>query len=109
MRRASFFCWPGVSGPVISGPCGSRSTQPLGARWTWGPCGLQGTARGRPRRRSRWCGGPAWPGPAIPGGPANGPGPAGSRTVRTLAPGGGVNVKLDGSGRANDSAVKPTL
>src|SRR5215468_5229704 len=39
-----------------------------------------------------------------------GPSPAGAAvTVFTFAPGGGVNGKLDGSGRVNDSEVYPTL
>src|SRR5215472_14011428 len=41
------------------------------------------------------------------------PGPrpsgTGTATVFTFAPGGGVNGKLDGSGRVNDSEVYPTL
>src|SRR5215469_2067670 len=49
------------------------------------------------------------PGPARAGPLGPKPSAAGTATVFTFAPGGGVNGKLDGSGRVNDSEVYPTL
>src|SRR5450755_952062 len=50
---------------------------------------------------------PPLPPDIAPSGPARPAGPAGTLAVFTLAPGGGVNAKLDAAGRANEIEVKP--